>query len=208
MGADLATASPVFASRLAECERALRQYVDWSLTDVLCGPVLTNAVLTKTVLTKTVPSGAGDAPDLDQVDVSQPALWAVMVSLAAVWEAAGVTPDAGCRPLTGRGRRGDRRGHPFAGRRGQAGDCAVARPGRHGRRGRMLSVVMPAPAVRELLSQWPGRLYVAAVNSPAATVVSGDRAALAELQAELAARRVLRWPVPDTGFRRPLRRAR
>ena len=33
------------------------------------------------------------APDLDRVDVVQPALWAVMVSLAAVWEAAGVTPD-------------------------------------------------------------------------------------------------------------------
>jgi acyl transferase domain-containing protein len=28
------------------------------------------------------------------VDVVQPALWAVMVSLAAVWEAAGVVPDA------------------------------------------------------------------------------------------------------------------
>src|SRR5205807_2409232 len=38
--------------------------------------------------------GAPGAPSLDRVDVVQPALWAVMVSLAAVWQAAGVTPDA------------------------------------------------------------------------------------------------------------------
>ena len=30
---------------------------------------------------------------LDKVDVVQPTLWAVMVSLAALWQAAGVTPD-------------------------------------------------------------------------------------------------------------------
>ena len=30
----------------------------------------------------------------DRADVVQPALWAVMVSLAAVWQAAGVVPDA------------------------------------------------------------------------------------------------------------------
>ena len=36
---------------------------------------------------------------LDRADVVQPALWAVMVSLAAVWQAAGVTPDAVVGPL-------------------------------------------------------------------------------------------------------------
>ena len=38
--------------------------------------------------------GRTGAPGLDGVDVVQPALWAVMVSLAAAWQAAGVTPDA------------------------------------------------------------------------------------------------------------------
>src|SRR5262249_13008057 len=41
---------------------------------------------------------------------------------------------------------------------------------------------------------------VAAVNGRAATVVSGDGQVLAELEAELSARRVLRWPVPDSDF--------
>ena len=31
---------------------------------------------------------------LERVDVVQPVLWAVMVSLAAVWESAGVAPSA------------------------------------------------------------------------------------------------------------------
>ncbi|HEY2261952.1 MAG TPA: SDR family NAD(P)-dependent oxidoreductase, partial [Streptosporangiaceae bacterium] len=51
-----------------------------------------------------------------------------------------------------------------------------------------------------MLTRWGGRLSVAAVNSPAATVVSGDPAALAEFEAELSARRVLRWPVPASDF--------
>src|SRR5581483_8827414 len=66
--------------------------------------------------------------------------------------------------------------------------------------GGMVSVVMPEAAVRDLLDRWEGRLSVAAVNSPAATVVSGDPVALAEFEAELSARRILRWPVPASDF--------
>ncbi|WP_413104733.1 type I polyketide synthase [Streptomyces sp. Inha503] len=74
MGAGLLNTSPVFATRVAECEQALTPHVDWSLTDVLRGGV--------------------DAADLARVDVVQPTLWAVMVSLAAVWDHHGVTPAA------------------------------------------------------------------------------------------------------------------
>ena len=34
------------------------------------------------------------APGLDRVDVVQPVLWAVMVSLAGLWRSVGVVPDA------------------------------------------------------------------------------------------------------------------
>ncbi|WP_262697718.1 MULTISPECIES: type I polyketide synthase [Streptomyces] len=74
MGAGLLDTSPVFATRVAECEQALTPHVDWSLTDVLRGGV--------------------DAADLARVDVVQPTLWAVMISLAAVWDHHGVTPAA------------------------------------------------------------------------------------------------------------------
>ncbi|MFJ2581034.1 type I polyketide synthase [Kitasatospora aureofaciens] len=180
MGRELMASSPVFAARLAECAQALEPYVDWSLTEVL--------------------AGAEGAPELERADVVQPALWAVMVSLAAVWEAAGVTPGA----VVGHSQ-GEIAAATVAGILSlQDAARVVAVRSRAlsglGTGGGMLSVVMPAAAVRELLAPWGDRLAVAAVNGPAATVVSGETEALAEFGAELAARRVMRWPIPVTDF--------
>ena len=72
MAAELSVSCPVFAARLAECAAVLDPLTGWPLVGTVCG------------------RGA----DLGRVEVVQPALWAVMVSLAAVWQAAGITPDA------------------------------------------------------------------------------------------------------------------
>ncbi|MEU6126890.1 type I polyketide synthase, partial [Streptomyces sp. NPDC047123] len=72
MGARLLDESAVFAARIEECERALSQHVDWSLSEVL----------------------RGDGSELSRVEVVQPVLWAVMVSLASVWADCGITPAA------------------------------------------------------------------------------------------------------------------
>ncbi|MFB7116098.1 type I polyketide synthase, partial [Streptomyces sp. NPDC056291] len=69
MGAQLLDESPVFAERIAECADALAEFTDWNLIDVL--------------------RGVEGAPTLERVDVVQPASFAVMVSLAAVWRAQG-----------------------------------------------------------------------------------------------------------------------
>ncbi|WP_159059957.1 acyltransferase domain-containing protein, partial [Streptomyces scabiei] len=74
MAAELLDTAPVFAERIADCARALAPHTDWSLTDVL--------------------RDAPGTPPLDRVDVVQPALWAVMVSLAALWRSYGVEPSA------------------------------------------------------------------------------------------------------------------
>uniref|UniRef100_UPI003D72741C acyltransferase domain-containing protein n=1 Tax=Streptomyces cucumeris TaxID=2962890 RepID=UPI003D72741C len=71
MAADLLDQCAVFAGLMDECEVALAPYVEWSLGEV-------------------VRSGSG----LDRVDVVQPVLFAVMVSLAGVWRSFGVVPDA------------------------------------------------------------------------------------------------------------------
>ncbi|WP_433789717.1 type I polyketide synthase [Actinoplanes sp. CA-252034] len=72
MAADLLDSSPVFAARLRECDKALGAYLDYSVEAVL----------------------RGTSGNLDRLDVVQPVLFAVMVSLAAWWEQHGVSPAA------------------------------------------------------------------------------------------------------------------
>ncbi|GAB2567624.1 hypothetical protein GCM10027087_02630 [Paractinoplanes abujensis] len=159
MGRELAGASPVFAARLAECGRALAPYVDWELDDVLAG-----------------------RHGFEAADVVQPALWAVMVSLAAVWQAAGVQPDA----VVGHSQ-GEIAAAAVAGILSleDAAKVVALRSkalGALAGRGGMLSVAEPVEAVRSRLSGFGDRLAVAAVNGPSSTVVSGETEALRELQ--------------------------
>ncbi|MFF8597242.1 beta-ketoacyl synthase N-terminal-like domain-containing protein, partial [Streptomyces sp. NPDC015220] len=74
MALDLLDASEVFRDRMADCARALEPYVPWSPADVL--------------------RGTPGAPALEAVDVVQPVLFAVTVSLSALWRACGVEPAA------------------------------------------------------------------------------------------------------------------
>ncbi|CAM5309399.1 Type I polyketide synthase OS=Streptomyces alboniger OX=132473 GN=CP975_27330 PE=4 SV=1 [Streptomyces alboniger] len=70
MAVELLGSSPVFAERMRECAGALSAFVEWDLFEELGGE------------------------NFDRVDVVQPVLFAVMVSLAEVWRAAGVRPAA------------------------------------------------------------------------------------------------------------------
>jgi mycoketide-CoA synthase len=158
MTAGLIESSPVFAEHVHACAAALAPHVDWSLIDVL--------------------RGAPGAPGLDRDDVIQPVLFAVMVSLAAAWRSAGVHPDAvighsqgeiaaahvaGALSLPDAALVVARRSQALAALRGIGG---------------MASISLPADDVRLRLSAWGDRLSIAVINSPTATVVSGDREAL------------------------------
>ncbi|WP_410173621.1 SDR family NAD(P)-dependent oxidoreductase, partial [Frankia nepalensis] len=167
MAVQLLERSPVFAERLGACEDALAPYVDWSLRQVLRG-------------------GA----DLERVDVVQPALWAVMVSLAALWRSHGVEPDAVIGHSQGEiaaacvaGALSLDDGARVVALRSQAIRDIAGNGG-------MASVPLPADEVRArldgaaggaLAGPLPGALSVAAVNGPASTVVAGDAAALRDL---------------------------
>ncbi|MFI0985953.1 SDR family NAD(P)-dependent oxidoreductase [Streptomyces exfoliatus] len=163
MAAELLDSAPVFARVVEDCERALRPYRDWSLTDVL--------------------RGRPGAPALDRDDVVQPALWAVMVGLAALWRAAGVEPAAVVGHSQGEIAAAtvsgaltlDDAARLIAVRSTALGALA-------GLGGGMLTVSLPAERVREDLAAYP-RLSVAAVNSPGMTVVAGDGADLDALAA-------------------------
>ncbi|MGW6295393.1 type I polyketide synthase, partial [Streptomyces sp. NPDC055058] len=161
MAVELLDSSPVFAARFEECAAALDEFVDWSLVDVV--------------------RGVGGAPGFDRVDVVQPVLWAVMVSLAALWESFGVRPAA----VVGHSQ-GEIAAAVVAGALSVAdGARVVALRSRAitalAGLGGMVSVALAVDRCRELADRWPGRVSVAAVNGPASTVVSGDADALDEL---------------------------
>ncbi|MER5853375.1 type I polyketide synthase [Streptomyces sp. NPDC002012] len=161
MAKELLDTSGVFAARLADCAQALAPHTDWSLEDVV----------------REVPG----APGLDRVDVVQPVLWAVMVSLAELWRACGVRPAA----VIGHSQ-GEIAAATVAGAL-SVEDAArvVALRSRAllalSGKGGMVSVGEPAPLLRERLTAWGDRLSVAAVNGPSSAVVAGEPEALDEL---------------------------
>ena len=151
----------MFAARLAQCGAVLDPLTGWPLVDTVCG------------------RGA----DLGRVEVVQPALWAVMVSLAAVWQAAGVTPDA----VAGHSQ-GEIAAAVVAGVLSLADGAKVVALrsqalAQVAGTGGMVSVAEPVGAVAQRLGAWDGRVQIAAVNGPRQVVVSGDVQALDELAA-------------------------
>ncbi|NDZ66260.1 SDR family NAD(P)-dependent oxidoreductase [Streptomyces cyaneofuscatus] len=161
MAAELLDSSPVFAAKLAECADALAPFTDWDLVE-------------------TLRTGA----PLERVEVVQPALWAVMVSLAEVWRAHGVRPAA----VIGHSQ-GEIAAACVAGALSLAdGARIVALRSRaiaedlSGRGGGMMSVALAEEQVRELIAGYGSRVSVAAVNGAASVVLSGDGDALDEVR--------------------------
>uniref|UniRef100_UPI00066E20FE type I polyketide synthase n=1 Tax=Streptomyces sp. SBT349 TaxID=1580539 RepID=UPI00066E20FE len=176
MAVGLLDASPEFAEEMAACERALSPFVDWSLCEVL---------------------RSEDAGWLERVDVVQPVLWAVMVSLAGLWRSYGVEPAA----VVGHSQGEIAAACVAGGLSLEDGARVVALRSRAllalSGKGGMVSVAEPVAEVEERIAAWGGRLSVAAVNGPRATVVSGEPGALDELLAVCEAEevRVRRIPV-------------
>jgi acyl transferase domain-containing protein/thioesterase domain-containing protein/acyl carrier protein len=161
MARELLAAAPVFAESIADCERALAPHVDWSLTDVLT-------------------RGEG----LDRVDVVQPALFAVMVSLAALWRAHGVAPSA----VAGHSQ-GEIAAAYVAGALSleDAARLVAVRSlalRRLAGQGGMMSLALTPAQARARIQRFAGALSLASVNGPRAVVVAGVPEALAELRAE------------------------
>ncbi len=163
MALELARSSTVFAERLAACGQALSEYVDWSLEDVL--------------------AGTAGTPSLERVDVVQPALFAVMVSLAELWRSCGVRPSV----VVGHSQGEIAAAHVAGGLSLQDAARLVALRSQAlaelAGSGGMVSLAISADEVGELLARWDGRVSVAAFNGPLSTVISGDPHALEQLLA-------------------------
>ncbi|HTN88888.1 MAG TPA: SDR family NAD(P)-dependent oxidoreductase [Sorangium sp.] len=170
MGRQLLQREPVFRAAMAACDAAVAQEAGWSLLEEL--------------------DAGEERSRLEQIDVVQPALFAMGVALSALWRSWGVEPDAvvghslgevaaahvaGALTLEDAARVVCRRSQLMARLSGQ---------------GAMALVELPLAQAQQALGPRQGRVSVAASNSPSTTVLSGEPGALEELLSELGERGV------------------
>ncbi|NVB36871.1 acyltransferase domain-containing protein [Pseudenhygromyxa sp. WMMC2535] len=163
MGRSLARWSAAFRDALARCEQAIDAVAGWSLSAALA-----------------------DADELARVDRVQPAIFAMQVSLAALWRSAGVEPDVVLGTSMG-----EVAAAQIAGLLGLEDAARVITTRsrliaeRLDRPGAMASVALSEAALRERLAGHDGDLEIAVVNSPDNVVVAGSPGPLAALMAAL-----------------------
>ncbi len=164
MAVELLDSAPAFAEQMRLCDAAFAEFVNWSLLEAVRGGVA--------------------SPSLDRVDVVQPVLFAVMVSLAAQWRALGIQPDAVLGHSHGEiaaayvaGALSLRDAAKVVTLRSKAISAIAGTGG-------VVSIPWPLQRVCALIEPWGQSISVAAQNGPSSTVVTGNAAALDELMAE------------------------
>ena len=170
MGRELSAAEPEFREAIERCDRLIKRHADWSLVEEL---------------------GRDEpASRLDRLDIAQPAIFSMQVALAALWKSWGVTPEMVIGHSMGEVAAAHAAGVLSL-------DDAVRVIVQRGRlvqqgagRGRMAAVELSAADAAALIEPYGDRVAVAAVNGPAATVLSGEPAAIAELVRTVEARGV------------------
>ncbi|WP_394842260.1 type I polyketide synthase [Pendulispora brunnea] len=163
MAESLLETSQVFREQMEACERALSAHVEWNLSSVL----------------------RGDPAMLERVDVVQPVLFSMMVSLAALWRSMGVEPDA----VVGHSQ-GEIAAAYVAGALSleDAAKVVALRSlalRKMAGRGAMAAVELGAEGIEKYLASYGHRLSMAANNSPNAVLVSGEPEAIDALLEEL-----------------------
>ncbi|GAB3872714.1 hypothetical protein GCM10029964_011600 [Kibdelosporangium lantanae] len=168
MGRELLASAPAFRAELLRCDEAVRAEAGWSVVDRIA-----------------------EGADLgDAVEYVQPTLWAIQVSLAALWRSWGVEPDlvvghsmgeiaaatvAGALPL--------RDAAAVICRRSSLASRSTGR-------GAMASVALSVDETAEAIATRADRVSIAVVNSPHSTVISGEPDAVTAILGELAERDV------------------
>nr|AQW44892.1 polyketide synthase [Corallococcus coralloides] len=184
MGRRLLEEERVFRDVIEACDRAMRPHLEGSLLEVL--------------------RGEGPRAGLEEVDVIQPAVFAMQVGLAALWRSWGVEPQA----VVGHSM-GEVAAAHVAGALSLEDAariiCVRSRlVKRASGQGGMAVVELSADEARDALRGYEGRLAVGAVNGPRSRVLSGDREALAEVLARLEKAGVFcRWVKVDYASHSP-----
>jgi acyl transferase domain-containing protein/NADPH:quinone reductase-like Zn-dependent oxidoreductase/NADP-dependent 3-hydroxy acid dehydrogenase YdfG/acyl carrier protein len=164
MGARLLEQSAVFAQAAERCNAALRPWLDFEVMDVL--------------------RDRDGVWSLENSAVVQPALFAMYVSLAELWRVHGVIPAA----VIGHSQGEIAAAHVAGALTLEDAARAMAAHSQTLSKitgiGAMVSLGLPVERTQNLLGRFLGRLQVAVLNGPTATVAAGDKAAAAQLLAD------------------------
>ncbi len=178
MGIELLDSSPAFAAEMSRCDQALLAFVDWSLLDIV--------------------RGRPGIPDIAAIDVLQPVLFAVMVSLAALWRACGIKPAA----VVGHSQGEIAAAYVAGGLSLEDAIRVVTLRSRTLARlsgdGIIASIAMGASEIEPHLSRWDDRLSVASFNGPSSVGVAGNPTAVRELVSELKAQGIRAQEIAST----------
>lgn len=166
MGRQLIETEPVFRKVIEDCDAIVRKLGTWSLIEEL--------------------SRDENASRMHETSISQPAIFAIQVALARLWESWGIKPDAIVGHSVGEvaaahlaGALGFEDAVRTIYHRGRCMDFANAQ-------GKMLAVGLPAEQAVEYVTGREDKISLAANNSPSSVTLSGDGATLEEVAAELA----------------------
>ncbi|MFC9481567.1 non-ribosomal peptide synthetase/type I polyketide synthase [Streptomyces griseus] len=167
MGRQLLAEEPVFREAVEACDRALREFADWSLIEEL--------------------TADESVSRMSETWLAQPANFAVQVALAALWRSHGVRPDAVVGHSTGEiaafhaaGVYSLRDAARIVVHRSRLQQTLAGT-------GAMLAVSLSEDEAERRVRPYRDRVSFAAVNSPTAITLAGDEAALTLLAEELRA---------------------
>ena len=184
MGRELYATSPLFRTILERCDELLRDELTPSLLSVLYPEIRDTRHEIRDWGQET---GATEGALIDQTQFTQPALFALEVALAAVWQSWGIEPDL----LIGHSI-GELAAACVAGVFSlEDGLKLVAARGRLmgalPQTGAMIALAASEERVRQAIEPYRQVVSIAAVNGPESVVISGERDAVLAIAAQLAA---------------------
>lgn len=170
MGRQLYQSEPAFRAAIDNCEAAFRPFVDWSLVEQL--------------------HADESHSRLAEIDVVQPVLFAIEVSLAETWRAWGVEPDAVVGHSMGEAAAAYISGALSLEDAARVICTRSQLMKRVSGKGGMAVVELTLEQAQAALAGYEDRLSIAVSNGPRASVISGDPVALEAVSAQLQAKGV------------------
>ena len=154
MGRELLKHEPVFYKAIERIDHVIQEHFSWSLMDELCAE--------------------RSVSRLDEIDVVQPALFAIQVALAGLWQSWGIKPDAVVGHSMGEVAAAHVAGILSLEDAIQIVCCRSQLLKQLRGQGSMMATELSPDQAKEILKGYDNDIAVAVINSPASTVLSGN----------------------------------